>query len=61
MSYLLGKRSRVTSFAKTGYVFGSVGLSVCLFVGGLLKTLLMDCNAILWRGLGLYNEELIKF
>ena len=50
----------VTSLAKGGYVFGSVGLSVCLQTT-LLKTLWMDWDEILWRSPRQYNEELIKF
>ena len=46
VNYLLGKG---------GYVFGSVGLSVCLFVclwTTLLKKLLTDWYEILWKGPG---------
>ena len=38
-----------------GFVFGNVGLSVCLFVclwKTLLEKLLMDWDEILWRGHG---------
>ena len=46
VNYLLGKG---------GYVFGSVGLSVCLFVclwTTLLKKLSTDWYEILWKGPG---------
>ena len=36
-----------------------VCLSVCLWTT-LLKKFRMDCDEILWSGLGCYNEELIK-
>ena len=48
----------ITFLVKGRYVFGSVGLSVCLFVNvqhyskRLLNLLKADCNEILWRGLG---------
>ena len=37
-----------------------VCVSVCL-QATLLKMLLTDCNGILWRGPGWYEEQLIKF
>ena len=44
--------SIITSLAKElGYVFGSVGLSLCLWTT-LLKKLQMDWDEILWRGPG---------
>ena len=54
-------------FGKGGYVFGSVGLSnclfVCLFVCGqhYSKKLWMDWDEMYWKGPGWHNEELIKF
>ena len=38
-----------SSFGKEGYVFGNVGLFVCLWAT-LLKKLWTDCSGIVWRG-----------
>ena len=35
---------------KGGYVFGSVGFSVCLFVDNITQNVLNALDEILWRG-----------
>ena len=51
------------TLAKEGYVFGSVGLSVCLClsVSNITQKLRTDWDEILWRDPGWYSEELITF
>ena len=48
-----------TSFAKVGYIFGSIGLFVCLQAELLEAS--TNYDEILWRDQGWYKEELIKF
>ena len=54
----------VTSAEKGGYVFGSVCLSVCLFVWmsiGLLANLGTDFDEIFWRGRAWLKDQVIQF
>ena len=49
------------NLGKGGYVYGSVGLFVCLFVSNIAKKLWTYYDGILWKGPRWYSEELISF